>query len=414
VLIFLPFNDRRSGRIEKEIVSIQKQELLNPDKIHSQFPGHEIIDITGPELNPDDYPDIWRAFINLKHYNYPNESSGLDEWNRFQRSVLKGIENFRLVLFREGLITCDIDKRQEARVDGSEVVSFNYLGRYNINIKSLSETDIVDYPTLTHLIQTFDSGNTPASGSDTMPKDEWDRMANRYLDSLEDSQTFNFKGNFYGPEYDSEFTQIEGIISSLGYILKGIGALSLVFGILLVKKLYIRKHGIMVNPQGIALLNDGITLLFAIPSLYMVITTVLAKTLHIIPLINDDFGIFMGNFFFCIGIPALTLYTSRFTTQSVDIDSRGIHVDSLMGKDSIKWEALESLNFSNEYIVVGRGGILMPRQLQKCLKLIGKEEKSLTINEPQLKLIKGQIVSNFIHYAPDHLKNTIEKILGEW
>jgi len=407
VLIFLPFNDRRSGRIEKEIVSIKKQELLNPDEIRTQFPGHIITDITGPELNPDDYPDLWRAFINLKYYNYPNESSGLEEWNRFQDSVLKGIEKFRLVLFREGLITCSINNSQET-------VFFKYLGRYNINIKSLSEADLIDYPSLTHLLKILDAGNTADSGLDTMPKDEWDRMSDRYLDSIEDSRTFNFKGNFYGPEFDSDITQIEGSISNLGNILKGIGVLSLVLGFMFVRRLYVRKRGIMVNPQGIALLNDGITLLFAIPSLYMVVTTVLVKTLYIQPLINDNFGIFMGNFFFCVGIPALTLYTSRFTAQSVEIDSKGVHVDSLMGKDFIAWESLESLEFSTEYIVVGRGGILLPRELQKCLTLIGGDEQRLTVNEPQLKSTKGHIILRFNKYAPDRLKDTIKNVLDEW
>ena len=183
---------------------------------------------------------------------------------------------------------------------------------------------------------------------------------------------------------------------------------------MLVRRLYIRKRGIMVNPQGIAFLNDGITLFFAIPSLYMVVTSVLAKTLYIEPLINDSFGIFMGNFFFCVGIPVLTLYTSRFTAQSVEIDSKGVHVDSLMGKDFIIWESLESLEFSSEYIVVGRGGILLPRELQKCLTLIGKDEQRLTVNEPQLKSIKGQIISRFKRYAPDRLKDTIKNTLEEW
>lgn len=414
VLAFLPFNNNRSGRIEKEIVVIEKQELLNSDEIYTQFPNHEIIDITGPELNPDDYPDLWRAFINLKHYNYTNESGDLDEWVRFQSTVLKGIEKFRLIVFREGLISCSIDEKQENSVDGSKIVLLTHLGRYNINIKNLSESDLVDYPTLISLLKVFEAGDTPDPFVNTMPKDEWNQMADRYLDSLVDSQTFKFNDSYYGPAFDLDITHIEGDIADLGIILKGIGILSLVLGFLLVRKLYIKKKGIMVNSQGIALLNDGITLLFAIPSLYMVVTTVLSKTLQVTPLINDDFGIFMGNFFFCIGIPAITLYTSRFTTQSVEIDSKGIHVDSLMGKDSITWESLKSLNFSNEHIVVGRRGVLMPRQLQKCLTLIGKQEQRLTINEPQVKSIKAQIISKFERYAPDHLKDLIKKNLSDW
>jgi len=88
-LPFLPFNETRSGIIELETVSLQKEELLNPDEISAQFPGVEITDITGPELNPDDYSDLWRTFINLKECNWTNDSSELEEWNRFQNSVLQ-------------------------------------------------------------------------------------------------------------------------------------------------------------------------------------------------------------------------------------------------------------------------------------------------------------------------------------
>ena len=124
----------------------------------------------------------------------------------------------------------------------------------------------------------------------------------------------------------------------------------------------------MVNPQGIAIFYDVITLLFAVPSVYMVVSAALAKTMYIPPIIDDDFGIFMGMFFFCVGIPVRTVFTSRFTSQSIEIDSDGIHLDSLLEKGSITWESLESMDFSNEYVAVSRLGIPMPQQLQKRLR----------------------------------------------
>jgi len=392
-LIFCPFNDTRSGTIDTEVVLLQKQTLLNPDEIQAQFPDQQITDIAGPGLNPDDYPDLWRAFINLKHYEYTDESGDLEEWNRFQDSVLQQRKQFRLVVFRESLITCSIGKDQGAGDGASEVALFTHLGRYNPNIKEISESDLAAFPGITRLVKILEAGDGPdtelVSQSATISMDEWDQLAKQYLDPLGDSQTFSFNNNFYGPEFETDYTQIEGSISYLGTLLKALGVVSLLAGFLLVKKLYIRKKGIMVNPQGIALLYDGITMLFAIPSVYMVVSVLLAKTLHIPPLVTDDFGIFMGVFFFCVGIPALTLYTSRFTAQSVEINSEGIHVDSLMGKNSITWDSFDSMDFSDEYIVVGRGGMLMPRQLQKCLTVKATAGQSVTINEPQLSMSRN-------------------------
>ena len=170
----------------------------------------------------------------------------------------------------------------------------------------------------------------------------------------------------------------------------------------------------MVNSQGIAILWDAITMLFAIPSVYMVVNTVLEKTMYIPTIINDDFGLFMGNFFFCVGIPILTLYTSRFTAQSVEIDSDGIHIDSLTGKDSITWESLESIDFSDEYVVVGRVGVLMPRQLQVSLKLNSKTGQRLSINEPQLESVKEQISMRFARFAPSEWRDKIIHLLARW
>ncbi len=410
-LLFLPFNSTRSGSIDKEIIVLQEEKLLNPDAIRAQFPGQMITDITGPEFNPDDYQDLWRAMINLGD-KWLNESGDLEEWHRLQNTILGGVTPVQLVVFREALIVCTIGKDQET---GADIALFNYLGRYNLDIQELSEKNLSRYPSIIQAIKTLEAGGTVNFDTHTIPGHEWHKMVDKYLEPLVDSQTFTFDGTFYGPEFEMEYTPIEGTISYLGTLMQVFGALSLLGGFYLIRRLYIRKKGIMVNPQGIALLNDGITLLFAIPSVYMVVTVSLTKTLDIAPLINDDFPIFMGVFFFLVGIPALTLYTSRFTAQSVEIDSEGISVDSLMGKDFIAWQSIESLDFSDEYIVVGRSGMLMPRQLQKCLELKGAEEdQRLTINEPQLKSVKRQIVSRFEQHAPDHLRDTLKNTLDEW
>jgi len=412
-LLCLPFNDTRSGTIEGESVSLQKEELLSPDTIGARFPGMEIRDITGPELNPDDYPDLWRVFIGLGK-DWTSDAADLEEWNRFQDAVLQGTSPWCLVLFREGLIACSTGKEEQAGKDAPDSARFTYLGRYNPHIRELTESDLAGYPAIAAVVEGLDAGDEPGREPATIPKGEWDRMVDRYLDPLVDSQTFTFKGTFYGPEFGWDVITMEGRVPGLRMTLKGIGVVFLLMGLLLMRRLYFRKGGIMVNPRGIAVLYDVITLLFAVPAAYMLANIVLAKTMFITPIIEEDFILFMGTFFFCAGIPVVTLFTSRFTSQSVAVDSEGIHVDSLTEKNSMTWESLQSMDFSDEYVPVMRAGIPMPRQLQKGLKLKGKTGQSVIINEPQLKATKRHIAEQFEHHAPDRLKETIRQLLTEW
>lgn len=412
-LIFLPFNDTRSGFITLESVSLEKEELLNPDEISAQFPGIKIVDITDRDLNPDDYPDLRRAIKNLSK-NWTNDSSNVEEWNRFQDTVLQGIANSRLIVFWEALISCSIRKKQEAVEDSPEVALFTYLGRYNTKIRRLSEADLADYPAISRLVKVIDSGEKEGFEAGSIPKYEWDRMVDRYLEPMVDSQTFKFNDTFYGPSFGWDRIAKKGKVSGLRTILKVIGVILVLAGLVLMRRLYIPKLGIMVNPQGIAILYDLITLIFTIPSAYMVVSTVLSKTMFIPHIMDDDFAILMGNFLFFAGIPFITLYTSRFTSQDVGIDSEGIHVNSLTKKDSITWESLDSMDFSDEYVLVGRVGTLIPRQLQKGLQLESKTGQRLTINEPQLKSVKRQIAVRFEQYAPDHLRDKIKQLLAKW
>jgi len=405
-LTFLPFNDTRSGSVDQEVVYLQKEKLLNPDEISIQFPEEDIIDVSGPELNPDDYPDLWRALIYLDA-EWINDSCSLKEWISFQNIALQGEKDFRLVVFRDALINCSF-------VNVENMAAFSYLGRYNTKIKELSKSDLKKYPSIIKAIENINLGNEPFYERTAIPKYEWDKMVNRYLNPIEDYQTFKFEDTFYGPAFAWDTIWKIGTIAGLKTILKVIGIVMVLFGFQLIRRLYFRKQGIMVNPLRVAILYDVIILLFAIPSAYMFANIVLSKTLFITSITNEEFILLMGSFFFCLGIPFVTLYTSRFTSQSVLINPDGIFVDSLLSKDSISWESLDLVELSKEYVLVSRVGMPIPRQLQKSLKLEDTFGQQLIINEPQLKSVKRQIVLKFEQYAPDHLSGRFKQILSEW
>lgn len=410
-MVFLPFNNSRSGSKESEIVTIEQLEYYDLDIVKDTFPDMEIVDITGSELNPDDYPDLWDKLIDLVHYDSQNEYGIANEWEDFQSVFFGEIIASRLIIFQEGLISCSVSKEEEA---AHKVVHFNYLGKYNPYIKELSESDLSKYPEILQIVKSMDKGVEIDYESSELAKFNWDQLVDDYLDPINDLQTFKFKENFYGPSFGWDVIYKSGEVTGIQSTLKIIGITFFMIGIFLIKMLYFRKRGIMINPPRIAILFDLITLLFAIPSAYMIVNTVLKMTMFIAPITDETFIVFMGNFFFIVGIPVVAYYTGRFTSQSVQINEKGIFVDSLISKKSIEWDALNSISFSDEYIIVARVGLTTPRQLQKCLKLEGKNKESIIINEPQLKSVKKKIFLAFERFTPKHLKEKIDQTLGNW
>ena len=76
-MTFLPFNNTRSGSTETESVTIEQVGFIDLNEVKKKFPEMEIIDVTGPELNADDYPNLWDNLIDLVHYDTKNESRAL-------------------------------------------------------------------------------------------------------------------------------------------------------------------------------------------------------------------------------------------------------------------------------------------------------------------------------------------------
>jgi len=412
-LIFFPYNDTRSGRIEKEVVSLRTQKLLDPNAIEARFPGQEITDITGPELNPNDYPDLWRAFINLGK-DWPRDTTGGEEWNRFQAAALQKPSPWRLVVFREKLIACSMQRQPGQKADERGAAEFTYLGRYNPAIKSLSESDLSGFPAIMAAVEALRSSGSPEATPAAIPRPEWDRMTKRYLNPLVDGQTFYFDGGYYGPEFGLDYVSVEGRVRGLRIGMAVMGVLCLAGGFLLVRRLYVKKAGIMVNPRRVAVLYDAIALAFAIPSAYMAVNSLLEKLLFIPWYVQDDFLVFMGTFLFIGGIPILTLYTSRFTSQGIDITPQGIAVDGMAGNVFLPWESLAGIEFSDEYVAVGRVGIMMPKKIQKRLKLKDTSGRSLLVNEPQLSSVKRKIVHKFNEHAPEALHKEVRERLAKW
>ena len=408
-LVFLPFNNTRSGSVEQEVVYLQKQRLLDPEKISAQYPGVEISEISGPKFNPDDYPSLWIIF-NYLDQEWVNDTCEISVWNKFQESILQEKKDFRLVVFRETLINCSLKTNGE----NSEIAAFSYMGRYNTAIQELSNSNLKKFPSIIEAIRNINFGKESESELTPIPISEWYKMVDRYLNPMEDYQTFKFDGLFYGPKFAWDIETKEGTYVNLPITLKIIGALLLFLGLFIIRKLYFRKKEIMVNPPIIAILWDIITLLLAIPSAWLLASLLLEKLLFIPPVYADDEIIFMGVFFFFFGIPFVSLYTSRLTSQSLVIDDLGIQLKGISEMDHLSWDEIESIDFSDEYVAVSRVGFLIPRKLQKRLRIRSRSGDSLFLNEPQLQSVKKKIRKQFQIFAPDIIRDKFLSVLIKW
>ncbi len=404
-LVVFQFNNKQSGSVEREIVKLQLEEFVNSEILNSQFPGIKITDITGPELNEDDYSCIWRVF-NYLDEEWLNDTCEIDEWTKLEELVLKEKKDTNLLLFRGVLASC-------VKNEENEVVVFSFLGEYNLSLQELTDNDLSRYPTINKIVNELQTGILDEN-TNIIPVKEWNKLVDRYLDPTTDFQQFKYNNKVYSPEFSLDYEVKEGEIIYLPIILKIVGILFLLMGFIVTRKLYFRKRGIMVNPQKIAILYDIITLLFAVPSAWLFVSFVLEKLFFIPPVYAGNEIFFMGVFFLFIGVPLVSLFTSQLTSQSIGINSKGVIVDSLRVVEFVPWEELQSIEFSDEYVLVGRGGIPIPRKLQKSLKLTDISGNSIIINEPQLKSIKNKIIQHFEIHMTGNLKNEFMKLLSEW
>lgn len=400
-LIAFRYNNQQSGYKEKEVVYLQIENYLHPDKIKKDYPLSEPVELIGPEMNQEDFPCIWWAIADLDE-SWTTDTCDIAEWEKLKTAFSEKAQITELIVFHDAII--------RAKTQNEKVV-FTYLGEFNPYIKDISTDDLAKFPEIQEAVKEPDSTGESAK---MISEKEWRRFVQRHLDTYNDGQRFRTNGKVYGPEFGSDITEISGEVKNLSAGLRIIGVILLLLGLALVRTIYFRKKGIMVNPKKIAFLYDFITLLFAVPSAYVLTTAALQKYFFIEPVFYEQEMTFMGIFFFIFGIPFMAIFTSRLTSQSVAFSKRGILVDSLNRKDFITWENIQSVAFSNEYVLVGRVGTVIPKKLQKSLKIEGEGETVLLINEPQLKSVKRKIVRGFQNTSPVDVWEKHSDVLNSW
>jgi hypothetical protein len=212
------------------------------------------------------------------------------------------------------------------------------------------------------------------------------------------------------PPFNDQFT----IWTNSNIIVLFCGTMLLATGVFFIIPLYKFPDGILLNPKWVAKFYDFITVSFGSAAAILVIDALLLKIFNTSSIINDDYLTFMSIFFYSVGVPMLAAYTCRLTYQAIQVDHYGIRINNASGTEKILWDDIKSMELSEEYVLVGRMGSIMPRELQKGLKINTKMGGSFYINEPQLKRKKKEVIRQLKDHMPQQFRASNTQILDQW
>ena len=203
-------------------------------------------------------------------------------------------------------------------------------------------------------------------------------------------------------------------ISSAFYTVSFLTLVMMIVGFITLKKCYGVKPGISISPSWVTWFYDGISILFGGAAFISLVDLGFGYIWNIGSAVNDDFITFMSVFFVLFGIPILAFYTSRLTSQSIEVDENQIILHGMFGAKKVLWSDLEAFGLSDEYVLVGRAGTMIPRKLQKRLKLTSKFGDHIFINEPQVKSKKKTIIASLKSFAPKNILPEFSSLLKTW
>lgn len=409
--LLFPFNDHRSGEESMEVVRIESAGFISLEELPEPFTGLPAVDLAYRDLEA--YPTVLHQ-VNLLNEDFREGSADLEEWNRLAGDCSFDRSDVAVIVFRAKVFGFKVNSLEsEVGAPSGADVDVTYLGASDPLVKTVTEGDLAAYPSVARAIGQIESGIS-SYDSEPISSEEYQRFTQDFIDPASYSYAFRYSGDYFRGAHSTDWVQFSGTIPGLRSWLAGVGALALAAGAMLFFGLYRRRSGIMVNPQWVAILWDGITTALLIVAAYPVADTILVKMLHLAPYITDDYSVFMGNFCFFLGAPFVALYTSRFTSQSVKFDEQGIEIDGLGGRQYLAWSDFQDVDLSNEYIAVGRVGVAVPKKLQTSLRIRGKQGQEICMNEPQLRSVKAQICAELLRFLPGEFQEDVKAKIKAW
>jgi hypothetical protein len=110
----------------------------------------------------------------------------------------------------------------------------------------------------------------------------------------------------------------------------------------------------------------------------------------------------------------VALFVSGMTSQKISVDSRGITLSGFTGTRHVVWDDIQSIEPDEQFVVVSRVGMPVPRHLRTNLQVTTRDGENLTLFEPATDRTKTRILSALWDLAPDRLKDQLAPIGEAW
>ncbi len=127
------------------------------------------------------------------------------------------------------------------------------------------------------------------------------------------------------------------------------------------------------------------------------------------PLLSDVMA-----FMFLPSALILAGFITSSGSQSVSIDETGISVSGHSETIACSWQDVDSLKANEQYIVVSRVGIPVPKRLRVNLDIVLANGDEITIYEPGLRSAKKAVLKKLRAHAPERLDENLSELAQHW
>lgn len=110
----------------------------------------------------------------------------------------------------------------------------------------------------------------------------------------------------------------------------------------------------------------------------------------------------------------VTLFVSGMASQSISVDPDGFTLSGFSGTRHVTWKEIRSIEPDDQYVVVSRVGMPVPRHLRTNLQVTTNDGESLILFEPATNAAKTKILSALSEHAPAHIKDQLATIGEAW
>ncbi len=171
--------------------------------------------------------------------------------------------------------------------------------------------------------------------------------------------------------------------------------------------------GISIGKRSAIILWDIIIILLGGPFTLWLVDMLLALIFQTAPDWGEDFAKGMGVFWVALTNPAVALFVTATSLQTIRITPENIQLKGLFGASSAAWPEVESVSVSQMHSPRKVGGKWAPHRVARVL-VISAGDVTLRVMEPPYSSTKKQIIGALMEHAPEKVKPSIEQASKEW